>query len=281
MRAHHVRILVYAPEFGRARDDGRATRARGLILAVWFLVFVCLHTDKDKDQKSQTVTFQNSINRPTDSGMHTMGREDPRFNGADVIRIFDRNLSIIDKQFIVAFFFSLIPRRNPSRDVIDFLADLVGLIPGAGTLISTGRIAATTAQVVIDIADLFGVGVRDELVDLIQELTQLRALVDDLTDERDRFRSEARALEVENSNLAGDLDFLRGLSLDLEEDNQRLERENIALGDEIRFIRANFDEVRQCLGAMINLLTRFPLLPGDNLEFLRCQQVFNRTRGGL
>lgn len=215
--------------------------------------------------------------------MHTMGRADPRFNGADVIRLFDRNLTVLDKQFVVAFFFSLIPRKNPSREVIDFLADIVGLIPGAGTLVSAGRIAATTAQVVIDLADLFGIGVDDDLVDLIQELTQLRELVDGLTEERDRFRSEARALEVENSNLAGDLDFLRSLSLDLEQENDQLRADNEALLstlDELRVFQANFNSIVQCLGAMINLLTRFPLLPGDRAEFVRCREVFNRFRRG-
>lgn len=209
-----------------------------------------------------------------------MPRLDRRFTGFDMLRFFDKNLPLVDKQLVVAFFFSLLPRKNPNREAIDFLLDLVGLVPGAGTIRSVFRVTATTAQVVIDVAEIFGIGITDELADLVQELVQLRTLVDDLQQQRDQFRSEARALEVEVVNLRGDNDFLRSLLQSqqaLEQRIDQLEAENDALVNQVIAAQEIGREFRPCLIRALDISRRHaPIAVDRTLD--DCRILLFQTR---
>lgn len=122
-----------------------------------------------------------------------MPRRDPRFNGLDIIRMFEKNLQFNDKRIVIAWFFSLIPVKEPKVDALQLLLDLLSLVPVAGRFSDLFQISVATAQAAKDIADLFGF----EFEDIEIELARLRSELESATEEFRRQREEIRLLQIE------------------------------------------------------------------------------------
>lgn len=106
--------------------------------------------------------------------MHTMARLDRRYDSIDVIRIFENNLSLGQKRVVIAFFFSLIPIKEPKIDAVGLLLDLLSLVPIAGTFGAIFQIGVATAQAARDIAELFDFELEDVEKELAEALFALK-----------------------------------------------------------------------------------------------------------
>lgn len=101
-----------------------------------------------------------------------MPRIDRRFIATDVLRIFEENLDLPNKRLVVAWFFSLIPRKEPKVDVIQVLLDIASLVPVVGTFSRLFSISLATAQAAKDIAELLGLLAEEEDIELAQCLLE-------------------------------------------------------------------------------------------------------------
>lgn len=164
-------------------------------------------------QNRQTVVWRIYIFR---GGMHTMARRNPRFVGTDVIRLFETNLSLADKRLVVAWFFSLIPIKEPKVDALQLLLDFFSLIPIAGRAADLFQISLATAQAAKDVAEIFGFEFEEEEV----ELSKLRQELQDITQEFRKQREELRLLRLELDEAREQSNALRA-TIELLEDEIR------------------------------------------------------------
>lgn len=175
-----------------------------------------------------------------------MARRDPRYTGLDVIRIFENNLSIADKRLTIAWFFSLIPVKEPKIDAISLILDLLSLVPIAGTIGRIFQISIATAQAAADIAQLFRFELEEEEV----ELGRLRLENRELVQEVDRLQNSNRRLLTELEQAEERIQALLTTQSLLEEELQG----TIPLSEEQKRrlkidIEAIFDRVNNSTGA--------------------------------
>lgn len=160
-----------------------------------------------------------------------MARRDRRFNALDVIRMVENNLTVADKRLVFAWFFSTIPIKEPKVDVLNILLDLLSVIPVAGSFAALFQISLATAQVAVDIAELFQFEFEEQDVELARVMFELESLRTDFTEQReelvrcqielDQARERANALlatqellEEENRRLVALLSTLQAVDLD-------------------------------------------------------------------
>lgn len=148
-----------------------------------------------------------------------MARFDPRFTGVDAIRIFEKNLTLADKRLVIAFFFSLIPVKEPKVDALQILLDFLSLIPIAGRFADLFQISVATAQAAKDIAELFGFEFEEEDV----ELERLRFELQTLTEEFRLQREDLRLALIEADRQRERANALLGTVELLEDEIRRLE----------------------------------------------------------
>lgn len=178
-----------------------------------------------------------------------MARQDRRFNGIDVIRIFEENLSINDKRLVIAWFFSQIPVKEPKVDVLQLILDLVGLIPVAGSAAALFQISIATAQAVKDIAEIFGFSFEEEEVELARLKFELKSAEDAFKKAREEVVALQLSLDASREQTAA----LRG-TIELLEDELRMIETGTALSpaqttnlmtklERIRFSAENIDRL--------------------------------------
>jgi len=172
-----------------------------------------------------------------------MPRLDRRYNGIDVIRIFNNNLDINSKRLVIAWFFSTLPLKEPKVDVLQFILDLVGLIPIAGTAGKIFEISRTTAQVIKDIADLFGL----EFEDVEIELAKVKKELETAEEEIRRQRNEIVELQLEVDRLNERIQALLATQELLEDELRQMqdmpERVLAQFRGDIAFIRARAERI--------------------------------------
>ncbi len=149
-----------------------------------------------------------------------MARRDPRFNGIDVVRLFESNLTLADKRLVIAWFFSLIPIKEPKVDALQLLLDFLSLIPVAGRFADLFQISVATAQAAKDIADIFGFEFEEEDV----ELERLRFELQSLTEEFRKQREELRLTRIELDRQTERANALLATIELLEDEIRRLEQ---------------------------------------------------------
>lgn len=125
-----------------------------------------------------------------------MARGDPRFNAFDVLRIVENNLTVADKRLVFAWFFSTIPIKEPKVDVLNILLDLLSAIPVAGTFAALFQVSIATAQVAVDIAELFQFEFEEQDV----ELARIKFELDSLRKEFDEQRQELLRCQLDLDN---------------------------------------------------------------------------------
>lgn len=147
-----------------------------------------------------------------------MPRLDRRYNGFDVIRIFDKNLDINSKRLVIAYFFSTLPLKEPKVDVLQFILDIAGLIPVAGTAAKVFELSIATAQVIKDIAELFGL----EFEDLEVELARVKKELETVEEELRRRLDELNEVKLSLDNSEEQAGALRATIELLEDENRAL-----------------------------------------------------------
>ena len=149
--------------------------------------------------------------------MHTMPRADPRYNGFDVIRIFENNLTLADKRLVVAWFFSMIPIKEPKVDVLQLIIDLAAIIPFAGTAAKIFDISLQTAQVIKDISEIIGIVFEEEEV----ELARLKFELESAEEAFKKTREELLRCQIDLDNAREQGNALRS-TIELLEDELRM-----------------------------------------------------------
>lgn len=147
-----------------------------------------------------------------------MARLDRRWTGFDVIRIFDQNLDINSKRLVIAYFFSTLPLKEPKVDVLQFILDVAGLIPVAGTAGKIFELSIATAQVIKEVAELFGLEFEDLEVELAQLKLELETVEEELKrrlDELNEVRIQLDNSEEQNAALRGTIELLEDEIRDL------------------------------------------------------------------
>lgn len=127
-----------------------------------------------------------------------MPRADPRFTGLDVIRMFENNLTLPNKRLVVAWFFSLIPVKEPGVDSLQILLDFLSVLPVAGQIGGIFRISLATAQAAKDIAELFGFEFEEQEVELERLRFELQSLTEAFTAQREELR--LTQIDLDNAN---------------------------------------------------------------------------------
>lgn len=157
-----------------------------------------------------------------------MPRTDPRFRGEDLLRLFENNLQINEKRFIIAWFFALIPVKEPKVDTLGILLNLLSLIPVTGTFARIFEISIQTAQAAAEIAELFQFEPEEEEVEIAKLQLELESL-----------EQAFRELREEERRLLDVIDDQREL-LDAFRATERLLRETIARidADRTRILQA-------------------------------------------
>lgn len=148
-----------------------------------------------------------------------MARQIRRYLATDVIRIFESNLPLADKRLVVAWFFSLIPIKEPGVDALQILLDFFSLIPIAGRFSDLFQISVATAQAAKDIAEIFGFEFEEEDVELARLLSELQDLTKAFTTQRE----ELRLLRIDLDNERERAAALLGTIELLEDEIRRLE----------------------------------------------------------
>lgn len=174
-----------------------------------------------------------------------MPRQDPRFNGIDVIRLVENNLGPADKRLVFAWFFSLIPIKEPKVDVINLLLNLVSVIPVAGTFASIFQVTLATAQVAVDIAELFQFEFEEEDVELARTKLELASLREEFDDQRQELLRCQIALDNANER-AEALLATQGLLEDELRDIKQEEASNVrVILDAVGTIRRFASDIRE------------------------------------
>lgn len=92
-----------------------------------------------------------------------MPRRDASFTSADVLRLWDRNLSLVEQRVVIGFFWSLIPGVSTEKKVLEILVSIAGVIPGLGQIVRIFETISDVSALVADVADIFGFGVIPEV----------------------------------------------------------------------------------------------------------------------
>lgn len=159
-----------------------------------------------------------------------MPRLDRRFNGFDFLRLFEHNLDINSKRLVIAYFFSTLPLKEPKVDVLQFILDVAGLIPVAGTAAKVFELSLATAQVIKDIAELFGL----EFEDLEIELARVKKELETAEEEVRRQRDEIVELQLETDRLNERISALLATQELLEDENRDLVQQVSAVPGQFR-----------------------------------------------
>lgn len=131
-----------------------------------------------------------------------MPRLDRRLNGLDVIRFVENNLRTADKRLVFAWFYALIPVKEPKVDALQLLLDLLGVIPVVGSVSNVFQVSIATAQVAKDIADLFGFEFEEEEVELARLRMELQSLTEEFRLQRDLLLRTQVDLDNANERIA-------------------------------------------------------------------------------
>lgn len=184
-----------------------------------------------------------------------MPRLDPRFNAFDVIRFFEENLPLNQKRLVIAWFFSLIPIKEPKVDVLQLILDLVALVPVAGTASRLFQISLATAQAAKDIAEIIGLDFEEEEVELAKLKFELETLEKEFKIQREELLRCQVSLDEEKERanaLLGTIELLEDEIRDLIRQVQRLPGQLLArVSRDIRSIRAHAQRI-------INVLPSLP-----------------------
>lgn len=146
-----------------------------------------------------------------------MPRFDRRFTALDVIRMVENNLNTANKRLVFAWFFSTIPIKEPKVDVVGILLDLVGVIPVAGSFASLFQISLATAQVAVDIAELFKFEFKEEDLEVAALRFELESLRADFAEQRQQLLACQTDLDIATERIGGLLATQQLLEEDIEQ----------------------------------------------------------------
>lgn len=208
-----------------------------------------------------------------------MPRRDPSYNAFDVLRIVENNLTVAETRLVFAWFYSTIPIKEPKVDVVGILLALASAVPVVGSLTRLFQIGVSTAQVAVDIADLFEFGFDEEEVELAKALSDLRLLREEFEDQR----QDLQALQQSFDNLELQADALRAtlalveqenaeLAAQLQEEGPRATRIRIA----VRNVRELVRTIRANAGALRGLGRPEPIFIDNGAQAI-LEELFNIT----
>ena len=125
-----------------------------------------------------------------------MPRRNRDYTSLDVIRIFEKNLTLGHKRVVLSWFFSLIPIKEPRVDALQIILDFLSILPVVGRFADLFQISVATAQAAKDIAELFQFEFEEEEV----ELAQLRLELQTLREEFKNTREELLRCQIDYDN---------------------------------------------------------------------------------
>ena len=171
------------------------------------------------------------------------------FTGEDVVRFFNENLRFEEQRVVLIYFWALSPKLTiPGQtDIFGAVLDLIGVIPGAGNIISALRLTANTIDAILEI---------DEFFRALKNIEEEEEAIAEFVDENRTLRGELEELLRERNGLLRDIVELEGLLISRESEVDVLRRQNDELRDSNRRLRG---ELEQCQTELDQILGNIPV----------------------